>query len=105
MRRSKVAELIRRLHELMIRPFGRRQELSARRRAARPGTATLRGDIWSRKPRPKGEAPLVLRSICWFAGQLGATFIETPGGHVPQVTHAPAFAEALRPLLHKLPES
>ena len=41
----------------------------------------------------------------WLAGQLGATIIETPGGHVPQATHARALAELLRPLLRKLPES
>jgi pimeloyl-ACP methyl ester carboxylesterase len=41
----------------------------------------------------------------WFADQFGATFIDTPGGHVPQFTHARALAEAIRPLLRKLSES
>jgi pimeloyl-ACP methyl ester carboxylesterase len=41
----------------------------------------------------------------WLASQLGATFIETPGGHAPQATHARALAEVLRPILRKLPES
>ncbi|GEL20681.1 alpha/beta fold hydrolase [Pseudonocardia asaccharolytica] len=41
----------------------------------------------------------------WLAGQLGASFIETPGAHVPQATHPRALAELLRPLIDKLPAS
>ena len=41
----------------------------------------------------------------WFASQLGATFIETPGAHVPQLTHPRALAELIRPILRKLTES
>lgn len=38
----------------------------------------------------------------WLAGELGASFIETPGAHVPQATHPQALAEQLRPLIDKM---
>lgn len=37
----------------------------------------------------------------WLASELGASFIETPGAHVPQFTHPQALAEILRPLIDK----
>ena len=36
---------------------------------------------------------------------LRAPLIETPGAHVPQVTHPQALAETLRPILSKLAAS
>ncbi|GAA4705369.1 alpha/beta hydrolase [Pseudonocardia yuanmonensis] len=41
----------------------------------------------------------------WLADRLDAPFLETPGAHVPQVTHPRALAEVLRPILRKPPES
>lgn len=41
----------------------------------------------------------------WFADQLDAPFLETPGAHVPQMSHPRALAEVLRPILRKPPES
>ena len=38
----------------------------------------------------------------WLACQLNASFVEIPGGHVPQVTQPLALADMLRPILHKL---
>lgn len=38
----------------------------------------------------------------WLAGELGASFVETPGAHMPQATHPLALAEMLRPLIDKL---
>jgi pimeloyl-ACP methyl ester carboxylesterase len=35
----------------------------------------------------------------WFSGRLGVKLVETPGGHVPQLTHAPALVDLLRPML------
>jgi pimeloyl-ACP methyl ester carboxylesterase len=41
----------------------------------------------------------------WLADRLDAPLMETPGAHVPQVTHPLALAEVLRPILRKPPES
>jgi pimeloyl-ACP methyl ester carboxylesterase/alkylhydroperoxidase family enzyme len=38
----------------------------------------------------------------WFADQLDAPFIDTPGAHLPQATHAQVLAEGLRPFLRTL---
>ncbi|MFJ7212920.1 alpha/beta fold hydrolase [Amycolatopsis sp. NPDC098790] len=35
----------------------------------------------------------------WLAGQLGVPVTETPGAHIPHLTHAPAFVDFLRPAL------
>lgn len=35
----------------------------------------------------------------WLAGRLGVSVVETPGGHVPQLTHSSAFADLLRPVV------
>ncbi|MFI5585609.1 alpha/beta fold hydrolase [Amycolatopsis sp. NPDC051758] len=35
----------------------------------------------------------------WFSERLGVPLVETPGGHVPQFTHAPALVDRLRPML------
>ena len=35
----------------------------------------------------------------WLADQLGVNVVETPGGHIPQLTHAPAFVDLLRPIV------
>ncbi|MEV6495439.1 alpha/beta hydrolase [Actinoplanes sp. NPDC051633] len=40
----------------------------------------------------------------WLAHELGASFVETPGAHMPQATHPRALAEVLRPLIDKLPK-
>ncbi|MET7998256.1 hypothetical protein ABZU76_45995 [Amycolatopsis sp. NPDC005232] len=33
----------------------------------------------------------------WLADQLGVSVVETPGGHIPQLTHAAAYVTMLRP--------
>jgi pimeloyl-ACP methyl ester carboxylesterase/alkylhydroperoxidase family enzyme len=38
----------------------------------------------------------------WLADQLEAPFIDTPGAHLPQATHARVLAEGLRPFLRAL---
>lgn len=38
----------------------------------------------------------------WLADRLGVTLIETPGAHVPQVTHPHKLADTLRPILTTL---
>ncbi|MDN5852172.1 MAG: alpha/beta hydrolase [Actinomycetia bacterium] len=38
----------------------------------------------------------------WLARELNASFVETPGAHMPQFTHPQALAEMLRPLIDKM---
>ncbi|WP_433505971.1 alpha/beta fold hydrolase [Pseudonocardia halophobica] len=54
---------------------------------------------------PASEHHWFCEASRWFADTLDAPFIETPGAHVPQVTHPRALAEVLRPILRKPPES
>ncbi|MEV6641595.1 hypothetical protein [Amycolatopsis sp. NPDC051371] len=38
----------------------------------------------------------------WLSDRLGARLVETPGGHVPQLTHAAELVDLLRPMVRSL---
>ncbi|WP_284748367.1 alpha/beta fold hydrolase [Amycolatopsis sp. RTGN1] len=48
---------------------------------------------------PAADGHWLAECSAWLAGQLGVPLVETPGGHVPHLTHAPAYGELLRPML------
>lgn len=48
---------------------------------------------------PASDGHWLAESSAWLAGRLGAPVAETPGGHVPHLTHAAAYVAVLRPML------